>query len=75
MSTVEEVMELIRGLPADMQAEVRDFARYLKDTRVSRSRGKMKLDWRGALRDMRDQYTSVELQHKILEWRQKRACS
>ena len=28
----------------------------------------MKLDWRGALSDMRDDYTSVELQHKILDW-------
>jgi len=31
-------------------------------------RGELKLDWRGALRDLRDKYTSVELQHKVLEW-------
>jgi hypothetical protein len=30
---------------------------------------RLKLDWKGALQDMKDQYTSVELQHKILEWR------
>jgi hypothetical protein len=29
----------------------------------------MKLEWRGALQDMKDEYTSVDLQHKILEWR------
>jgi hypothetical protein len=29
----------------------------------------MRLDWRGLLRDMRDEYTSVELQHKLSEWR------
>ena len=75
MSTAEQVMELVRTLPDDLQSEVADFARFLKDTRVPRPRGKMKLDWRGALKDLRDQYTSVELQHKILEWRRLKACS
>jgi len=28
----------------------------------------LKLDWRGALRDWQDHYTSVDLQHKALEW-------
>lgn len=69
MSTVEETVKLIKELPVELQAEVRDFARFVKDTRVPRPRGEMKLDWRGLLRDMRDQYTSVELQHKINEWR------
>jgi len=36
---------------------------------VKNPKGKMKLDWRGALEDMKDQYTSVELQRKIQEWR------
>ncbi len=29
----------------------------------------LKLDWRSALEDMKDEYTSVELQHKISECR------
>jgi hypothetical protein len=29
----------------------------------------LKLDWRGALEDMKNEYTSVELQHKISDWR------
>jgi predicted RNase H-like HicB family nuclease len=28
----------------------------------------LKLDWRGGLRDLQDRYTSMELQHKALEW-------
>jgi len=63
------------ALPEELQAEVRDFARFVKDTRVRRPHGKMKLNWRGALSDMRDEYTSVELQHEITEWRMKHACS
>jgi len=34
----------------------------------STTRKKLRLDWAGALKDMRDQYTSVELQHKILDY-------
>ena len=30
---------------------------------------KPKLDWSGGLKELRDQYTSVELQKKALEWR------
>jgi len=75
MSAVEETVRLMSALPEELQAEVRDFARFVKDTRVRRPHGKMKLNWRGALSDMRDEYTSVELQHEITEWRMKRACS
>ena len=32
------------------------------------TRRKLRLDWAGCLKDMRDQYTSVELQHKILDY-------
>jgi hypothetical protein len=28
----------------------------------------MKFAWEGALADLQGQYTSVDLQHKILEW-------
>jgi hypothetical protein len=31
--------------------------------------GKFKFDWEGGLSDLKEQYTSVELQHKALEWR------
>jgi hypothetical protein len=28
----------------------------------------LKLRWKGALKDLRKDYTSVELQHKVLDW-------
>ena len=68
MKTIDEVVDVMKRMPEDLQEEVKDFVRYLNDTRVRKPKGKMKLKWRGALRDMRDQYTSVELQHKLLEW-------
>jgi hypothetical protein len=72
---LDEVIESTKDLPEELQAEVRDFARFVKETRLRRRGRKMKLDWRGALGDMRDEFTSVELQHAISKWRQKHACS
>jgi hypothetical protein len=67
MKTIDEVVDVMKRMTEDLWEEVKDFARYLDDTRARKPKGKMKLKWRGALRDMRDQYTSVELQHKLLE--------
>ncbi|MEO0250347.1 MAG: DUF2281 domain-containing protein [candidate division WOR-3 bacterium] len=60
--------ELVEQLPPDLQQEVRDFVEFLLEKRAPKKRGQLKLDWRGALRDLRDKCTSVELQHKALEW-------
>jgi len=68
MKTLDEVVEVTKELPEELQTQVRNFALYLRDTQVSKPAGKMKLTWRGALRDLRDRYTSVELQHKILDY-------
>jgi len=65
MQTIED---LIRQLPPDLQQEVKDFAEFLLKKRGRKAKEKLKLDWKGALRDMRDEYTSMELQHKIVEW-------
>jgi len=75
LKTLDEVIESTKDLPEELQAEVRDFARFVRDTHIRRPVGKMKLDWRGALSDLRGEFTSVELQHAILEWRTKHACS
>ena len=69
MKTLDEVLEVTKELPEELQTEVRDFARFVRDTHALRPAGKMKLDWRGALSDLRDEFTSVELQHKASEWR------
>jgi len=42
-----------------MQQEVQDFVEFLLEKRVSRPKGELRLDWRGALRDLRDKYTIV----------------
>jgi hypothetical protein len=65
MSTLKELVE---QLPPELQEEVRDFVEFLLEKREVKKKGELKLGWRGALRDLGDKYTSVDLQHKILEW-------
>ncbi|MBM4293821.1 MAG: DUF2281 domain-containing protein [Deltaproteobacteria bacterium] len=66
MKTLEDK---IQELPPELRQEVSDFVEFLLEKRRRKSLGKPRFDWAGALRDLREQYTSVELQHKILEWR------
>jgi hypothetical protein len=61
--------ELVRSLPVELQQEVYNFAKYLADTKTSKARHKFKFDWEGDLGDLREQFSSVDLQHDILnEW-------
>ena len=70
MKRIEErIGEMVKELPPEFQYEVEDFVRFLLEKRTREPRGKLKFDWEGALEDLRDQYTSVELQHQISEWR------
>ena len=59
---------IIKELPPELQAEVRDFAEFLLEKRRPRGTWPLSQNWAGALRDYRDQYTSLELQKKALEW-------
>jgi hypothetical protein len=61
--------ELVKELPPDCQEEVRDFVEFLLERRGRKRGRKLRQDWAGALKDYRDQYTSLELQKKALEWR------
>lgn len=64
----EEVAELLDGLPEELLAEVGDFARFLIESKARTKRERFRLDWAGAGRHLKDRFTSVELQHKALDW-------
>ena len=64
MKTLEE---LIRELPPELRQEVADFVEFLLEKYRKKGKGQLQLDWRGALRDLRNQYTSAELQHRVPE--------
>ena len=65
----ETVEELMRELPPEAQAEVRDFAEFLRQKSARKRKGEAKFNWAGVARDLRDKYTSVQLQHRISGWR------
>ena len=61
--------ELFRQLPPEGQRLVRDFIEFLIGKREARPRHEPQFDWAAALSEMRDQYSSVDLQHQLLNWR------
>lgn len=70
MSTqLKSLAELVNELPPDTQAEVRDFIEFLLAKNQRKNVSKLRLDWAGALSEYREQYTSLELQQKALDWR------
>lgn len=71
MATTPEkpLEELIRELPPDLRQQVQDFVEFLLDKRRPQGHTKLRQDWAGALEKYRDQFTSLELQKKALEWR------
>ena len=66
---IKSLEDMIRELPPDLYQEAADFIQFLIEKRARKRTGKLKFDWRGGLREMRGEYTSVELQHKSSEWR------
>ena len=64
----KRIEEKIKALPPELRREAEEFVDSLVK-RCERKPQGMKLEWRGALRDLRDKYTSVELQHAISTWR------
>jgi hypothetical protein len=61
--------ELYRQLAPESQKEVRTLIESLIAKQEARPRRQPQFDWSGALTEMRDQYSSVDLQHQLLNWR------
>jgi len=66
---MKSIDERIKNLPPALKKEVEEFVNSLLKKRKKKNGKRLRQDWAGALRDYRDQYTSLELQKKALEWR------
>ncbi|RCV65904.1 Protein of unknown function (DUF2281) [Methanophagales archaeon] len=67
----KEIEVKMRELPEDLRIEVLDYMEILSRKykgRVANAK-KFKFDWEGGLSGIREKFTSVELQHKAVEWR------
>ncbi|MCP5048895.1 MAG: hypothetical protein GY940_17120 [bacterium] len=73
MQAYREIIEGKRLIDiVDLPSELRDKEVEIIVLPVEESkkkRTKLSQNWAGALSDYRDQYTSIELQKKTLEWR------
>jgi hypothetical protein len=67
----KEIEGKIRGLPDYLRKEVLDYIEFLLGKYVSKEREnrKLKFDWEGGLSELKGKFSSVELQHRALEWR------
>ena len=66
----DELIIKIQELPEDLRREVMDYVEFLRRKYKNEKRAKkFKFNWEGGLKEVADKYTSVELQHKALEWR------
>ena len=66
---MKNIEEMIKNLPPDLQHEVKDFVEFLFEKHLKKNKSKPNFSWAGALKDLKEQYSSVELQHKISDWR------
>ncbi|MFZ5910108.1 MAG: DUF2281 domain-containing protein [Chloroflexota bacterium] len=65
---MQTLTEIVEQLPPDLQQEVEDFVEFLLEKRARFKQKRLRLTWAGALREFREQYTSLDLQKKALEW-------
>lgn len=67
----KEIDTEIQKLPQDLRKEVLDYIIFLSKNYEKRPNKpeKFKFTWEGGLSELNGETTSVELQHKALEWR------
>jgi len=68
---MESVLYDVERLPKSVRREAYDFVEFLLERYENKmERRRPIFGWEGALKHIRNRYTSVELQHKASEWRE-----
>lgn len=69
----KDIEEKIKSLPENLLKEIDDYIDFLllkHFNEQGKSRNKnFDFKWEGALSNLKEDYSSVELQHKSLDWR------
>ncbi|MDX9954261.1 MAG: DUF2281 domain-containing protein [Anaerolineae bacterium] len=66
---MQKLAQLVEQLPPDVYQEVQDFVEFLLQRRGASPPSTPEFSWAGALKDLREQYSSVALQHQATNWR------
>jgi len=67
----KEIEVKMQELPENLRRDVLDYMEFLSmkyKGKVTKAK-KFRFDWEGGLSEIGAKFTSVELQHKALEWR------
>jgi len=70
--TYEDIETKIEKLPEYIKPELIDFIDFLLlkyGDKINQSFSNFKFDWEGKLSELKSDYSSVDLQHKSMEWR------
>ncbi len=67
----EQVIKVkLEELPDNLKKEALDYIEFLlQKYDKQEEREQFRFDWEGGLSELKDKYSSVELQHKALKWR------
>ena len=67
----KEIEIKIQKLPGNLKKKVLEYIDFLLSKYQNRQSKvkKFKFDWEGGLSDLKDKFSSVDLQHKSLQWR------
>lgn len=69
MIQIKPLEEIIKKLPPEALQEVEDFASFLLEKKHPQKRQKPTFNWVGALENINEPLSSVELQHEVSKWR------
>ncbi len=64
---MQNLADKIEELPDELKREVNDFVDYLISRHKTQAK-KAKLDWIGGLKEFKNKFSSVELQHMSSQW-------
>ena len=67
-SAIDSVITKIRNLPPDLQKDVIKYIEHLEQRSNRTGTQKFRFEWEGSLAHLKDRYSSVQLQHKVLDW-------
>lgn len=60
----------LEELSEDLKKEALDYIEFLLQKHKRKvEEGKFRFDWEGGLSELKEHYSSVELQHKAMKWR------
>jgi len=69
--SIKQLNNKIKKVPPHLLPEVMDYIDYLitKYGAVPRSESGLNFTWEGGLSEISKKYSSIDLQHKAMEWR------